>query len=195
VRLDLDGIVPGPAYRLAATIDIDAPATTVWNELIGLRLSSLPKSFLLTSLRHLPAVLARREHPLSRQETFLDETPIPVLFVDEPTQIVLGGPSQPWKFFGGPTPPVLNLEELREWHDTGWITVAMSFDLGGHPESGATTLSTETRIGIPDAQTARAFDPYWWAIKGGSALIRREVLAAVKSRAERRAPICATEKR
>lgn len=182
--MNIDDVLPDPAYRISASQVIHAPASVVWDHLISLQLSSLPWSFVLTALRHLPAVLVRRERPVSGRDTFLDETPIPVLFSDEPRQIISGGLSQPWKLFGGEAPPVLSLDEFRDWIGSGWIKVAMSFDLVEDARTATTTLSTETRIGIVDPSTARAFSPYWWLIKGGSALIRREVISRVKRRAE-----------
>jgi hypothetical protein len=35
-----------------------------------------------------------------------------------------------------------------------------------------------------DAAAARAFRPYWWAIRAGSGLIRRDMLHAVRRHAE-----------
>jgi hypothetical protein len=50
--------------------------------------------------------------------------------------------------------------------------IATSFEL----EAGdGTRLSTETRVQPTDGAAARAFRPYWWAIRGGSGLICRDV--------------------
>lgn len=58
----------------------------------------------LTWLRHAPAKLAgRKEQPLAHR-TFLDETPIPVLFSEPPHVVISAGLSQAWRLFGGTTP-------------------------------------------------------------------------------------------
>jgi len=57
-----------------------------------------------------------------------------------------------------------------------------SFELDGLGD--CTRLSTETRVQPTDSAAARAFRPYWWAIRAGSGLIRRDVLHAVRQRAE-----------
>jgi hypothetical protein len=46
-------------------------------------------------------------------------------------------------------------------------------------------LSTETRVGAMDGASRARFALYWALIRGGSGLIRRDVLSAVARRAER----------
>jgi hypothetical protein len=48
-----------------------------------------------------------------------------------------------------------------------------------------TELCTETRVVATDADSRRRFGRYWRVIRPGSALIRRNWLAAAKRRAER----------
>ena len=182
--MDLDDVLPRPAYRIDAVRLIRAPASVVWHELVTVTLADLPFTFGLTALRHLPAVVTRRERPVGRHETFLAETPIPVLYQDEPRQLISAGLSQSWRLFGGPVAPLLDLEQFIQWHEPGWAKVAMVFSLQFRPETGKTALATQTRVGFADPATARAFGPYWWAVKGGSALIRREVIRRVQIRAE-----------
>lgn len=182
--MNLDALLPDPAYRIAASRVIDTPPAVVWRELVTLPMSALPGGFLLTLLRHGPDVLVGNERRVSGRDTFLAATPIPVLVCHEPRQLVSAGISQAWKVIGGNRAPVLDAAEFRAWATPGWIKVTMSFDLVEVPGRRGTLLSTETRIGVLDAGTARRFAPYWWMIRAGSVLIRREVLAAVKRRAE-----------
>ena len=182
--IDLDRLLPEPAHVIAASIDIDAPPSRVWHELMTVTLASLPVTSALTALRHLPARLIRRTGPLRGQDTFLEETPIPVVVANPPLQVISGGLTQPWRLLGGPPAPPLDLPQLHHWDKPGWVMVLMSFTLTPQRGTAITTLSTETRIGINDRLTARRFAPYWWLIRGGSAMIRREVLKQVKRRAE-----------
>ena len=64
-----------------------------------------------------------------------------------------------------------------------FVLIATSFELEALGDT--TRLSTETRVQPIDATAARAFRPYWWAIRGRSGLIRRDVLHAVRRHAER----------
>ncbi len=53
------------------------------------------------------------------------------------------------------------------------------------PEEAGTRLSTETRVTATDARSRVQFALYWLAIRGGSGLIRRDMLRAIASRSER----------
>ena len=64
-----------------------------------------------------------------------------------------------------------------------FVLIATSFELEALGDG--TRLSTETRVQPTDIAAARAFRPYWWAIRAGSGLIRRDMLHAVRRRAER----------
>jgi hypothetical protein len=183
--MNLDTLLPDPAYRIAASLRIDAPPAEVWKQLLTLPMSALPVGFALTVVRHLPDVLASNEKRVTGRTTFLDATPIPVMFTNEPHQVVSAGISQAWKLVGGNGAPSLDMAQFQRWVTPGWIKVVMSFELRGLDENRSTELSTETRIGVTDQGTTRAFAPYWRVIKPSSALIRREVLAKVKRRAER----------
>ena len=182
--MDLDDVLPLPRWRIAASRLIDASPDTVWAALIDLPMRSIPAGFGLTLLRHLPAVLARRERRVRADDTFLNATPIPVVFADRPAAVISAGASQAWKFGGGSTPPLVSGEHFAGWASPGWLKVAMGFRL--EAVGAGTLLSTETRITATDARTARAFAPYWWAIRAGSVLIRREVIRAVARTVERR---------
>lgn len=176
----LDDILPDHRYRIAASIVIPAPQERIWEELLALPLRALPMSLALTRIRHLPAVLTGKEPAATSDTTFLDSTPIPVVVNDPPERIILVGLSQPWKLQGGAEPPYLNAVDLARWSSPGWIKVAMEFRLV--PQRDGILLSTETRIAATDEATGRAFAPYWMAIRGSSARMRREVLRKTAER-------------
>jgi hypothetical protein len=54
------------------------------------------------------------------------------------------------------------------------------------PTRQGTFLSTETRVVATDARTRRAFAVYWFLIRPGSGVIRRELLRVVARRSESR---------
>ena len=116
------------------------------------------------------------------RSTFLDVTPIPVLFSERPGVVISAGLSQAWRLLGGVTPPQLDAAALRAWSQPGWIKVGMEFRLQSIPLG--TLLRTETRVLATDPRTRRAFAAYWLFIRAGSGAIRREVLRVVGHRAE-----------
>ena len=130
----------------------------------------------------LPARLAGSKHEPLAGRTFLDVTPIPVLFSERPRVVISAGLSQAWRLLGGVTPPHLDAAALRAWSQPGWIKVGMEFRLQSTPLG--TLLSTETRVQATDPRTRRAFAAYWLLIRAGSGAIRREVLRIVAHHAE-----------
>ena len=66
---------------------------------------------------------------------------------------------------------------------SGTAKAAWNFEVGVRAD-GATELRTETRVLCADVATRRRFRAYWMLIRPFSGLIRREMLAAVRSAAE-----------
>jgi hypothetical protein len=114
------------------------------------------------------------------------------LRVDPPWTLVAGAAGQPWRLRGGETADVVDLAGFSAFARPGFVLIATSFELEAAGEG--TRLSTETRVQPTDAAAARAFRPYWWAIRAGSGLIRRDMLHAVRRRAERDAASAAIVK-
>jgi hypothetical protein len=180
--MTLDELVSHPQYRMTHCRTVSAPPAAVWDELCRVTMSALPMGYALEGARLLPARLAGRKHRPLAGRTFLDVTPIPVLFSERPQVVISAGLSQAWRLLGGLTPPLLDAAALRAWSDPGWIKVAMEFRL--EPTPAGTLLSTETRILATDPRSRRSFAAYWFLIRASSAAIRREVLRVVARRAE-----------
>jgi hypothetical protein len=180
--MNLDDVIPNPHYRMCHSRIVGAPPTVVWEELHRVPMSALPLGRALEGVRLLPAQLAGRKHPPLAGRTFLDVTPIPVLFSQRPQVVISAGLSQAWRLLGGSTPPHVDAAALRAWSQPGWIKVGMEFRL--EAILGGTLLRTETRVLATDPRTRRAFAAYWLFIRAGSGAIRREVLRIVARRAE-----------
>jgi hypothetical protein len=182
LELNLDNVVPNPQFRIYHSRLIAAPLADIWDELNTVPMSALPLGLVLESLRLLPETLTGQKHPSLARRTFLDITPIPVLFSEPPHVVISAGLSQAWRLLGGSTPPVLDAAGLRDWIGTGWLKVGMEFRLESTPKGNL--LSTETRIHAIDSETLRAFTAYWFVIRPFSDAIRWEVLRVVAQRAE-----------
>jgi hypothetical protein len=180
--MNLDDVLPNPHYRISAARVVNAPPTLVWDELNRVSMSDLPLGRALEGVRLLPARLFGRKRGTLGGRTFLDVTPIPVLFSERPHIVISAGLSQAWRLLGGATPPYLDVAALRAWSQPGWIKVGMEFRLEATPQG--TRLSTETRVLATDPRTQRVFASYWFLIRASSAAIRREVLRVVAGRAE-----------
>jgi hypothetical protein len=73
-------------------------------------------------------------------------------------------------------------DEFRTLTALGFAVAAMNFRIDADA-SGGSLLTTDTRVFATDPSTRRRFARYWSLIYPGSALIRREWLAAVEKRA------------
>jgi hypothetical protein len=96
-------------------------------------------------------------------------------------EVVLGTLGRFWRARGElcPTSPA----RFREPAPPGTAKAAWNFTVGRRSD-GATEFRTETRVSCADAATRRRFRAYWMLIRPFSGLIRREMLAAVRSAAE-----------
>jgi hypothetical protein len=180
--MNLDDVIPNPHHRMCHSRSVGAPPTVVWDELYRVTMSALPLGHALEGVRLLPARLSGRKRPSLAGRTFLDVTPIPVLFSERPQVMIAAGLSQAWRLLGGVTPPHLDAAALGAWSQPGWIKVGMEFRL--EPMPVGTLLRTETRVLATDPRTRRAFAAYWFFFRAGSGAIRREVLRVVAHRAE-----------
>ncbi len=195
----LDDVLPAYRHRERHTLQIAASPGAVWSALQALSAGDLRLTRVLTGIRALPARLSgdRTEgSALPADRTFIEafiERGYRELLVDPPSALVAGTAGQPWRLRGGENADVADLDDFRAFARPGFVLIATSFELEAFGEG--TRLSTETRVQPTDAAAARVFRRYWWAIRAGSGLIRRDVLHAVRRRAERdpTPPVVATE--
>jgi hypothetical protein len=189
MRAVLDDVLPVYRHRERHATQIAAAPEAVWTALHGVSNDELRLTRVLMSARALPALLPGGRMPGAGApadsgfiEAFL-ERGFRELRLDPPRTLVAGAATQSWRLRGGETADVVDLDGFRAFARPGFILIATSFELEALGDG--TRLSTETRVQPTDAAAARAFRPYWWAIRGGSGLIRRDVLHAVRRRAER----------
>lgn len=100
-----------------------------------------------------------------------------------PEELVIGLEGRFWSPSGGVcTPPPDAF--LSSTPATGMARAAWNFRV---TRTGPVTceLSTETRVLCAGPEVKRRFLPYWWLVRPGSGLIRREMLRAIRNQAER----------
>ena len=104
-----------------------------------------------------------------------------VRLADEPLAVLLGGVLSPWRARGGHR-PVASAEQLRAFAEPGWVRVATAFT--ATPQGDGCRVRTETRIAATDDAARRRFGRYWRLIGPFSSITRREMLSAIRRRAE-----------
>jgi hypothetical protein len=176
----LDDVLPHYDQREYHESHIDAPPQVAWDALQGLRVGDLPLTMVLTRLRGGPAAWFGRIEGLDLRA--LDSVAPRELIADAPHELVLGDiacytasrPERPEITRG-------DLDAFLAFDEPGWSKVAMNFRFTA--DGDGTLLSTETRVQATDAATGRAFRRYWLLVRAGSGLIRRDILAAVRTAA------------
>ena len=185
----LDDVLPVYQHRERHAISIAASPGEVWKALLAVTVGELRLSRTLMALRTLPARLSGTSNVLmsAPQQPFITaflNGGFRKLRDERPRLLIAGAAGQPWRLRGGERSDVHNLQGFRTFARPGFVLMATSFEL--QVENGGTCLSTETRVQPTDPRAGRAFRPYWWVIRAGSGLIRRDVLQAVRRRAENR---------
>jgi hypothetical protein len=183
----LEELVPEYDFGEAHSVRLAAPPESALRavELVGL--GEMPLVRLLFAVRSVPAYVAgKRGLPSDAMEPLygqmLDFGFVPI--AEEPGQeLVFGGIGQMFEVSGGLRPDFRDATEFVAFREPGYAKVAMNFSVG--LVDAGTELCTETRVVATDADSRRRFGRYWRVIRPGSALIRRNWLAAAERRAER----------
>jgi hypothetical protein len=195
----LDDVLPVYRHRERHATQIAAAPDVVWRALHAVSNGDLRLTRVLMSIRAFPGRLRGARRPpggLPADRGFIEaflERGYRELLVDPPSTLVAGAAGQPWRLRGGDTTDVVDLDGFRAFARPRFVLIATSFELEALGDG--TRLSTETRVQPTDADAARAFQPYWWAIRAGSGLIRRDMLRAVRRRCEheKTSPTVATQ--
>jgi hypothetical protein len=166
---------PARVYACLLTADLDRWGTT--RVLYALRalptLTTAPRE----TWRRVRAELRPRrvtlDDLLARGFTLLGERP--------GEELLLGTVGAFWRARGElrPTSPAQFLAPAP----SGTAKAAWNFAVSRRSDGG-TELRTEIRVACADAAARRRFRVYWLLIRPGAGLIRREMLAAVRSAAE-----------
>jgi hypothetical protein len=181
----LEAALPDFGWREYHETTIAAPPERVRDALLSLEISDLRLTAFLVAIRTLPTLLTGRRPLGAGAGTLLEELGSAgfVVLRDSESELVLGVVGRFWGLRATPL-RLAGVQAFEEFAEPGYARAVWNFRF--EPLENGTRLSTETRIQATDAAARRAFGRYWRIIQPGSGLIRREMLAAVRRRAERR---------
>ncbi|EFC81279.1 hypothetical protein [Parafrankia sp. EUN1f] len=172
-----------PVYHFSERHSRVLPANPdhVWDALSGLTLDQLVVARPLVALRHLGSRGIATSRPL------FTDGPITMVAVQAPEYALGAAVARPWQRSPSRI-AISSVEEFIAFEDVGWVKYLTDFHV--RPCPAGTVLSTETRGYSTDRATRHRFAFYWAAIRTGSGLIRRDILATVDriSRREQNAP-------
>jgi hypothetical protein len=175
--MTIDDVVPAWDWRSAHATRVAAPperAAAAVREVSG---RDLPLTGALMRIRTLGRRSSSRERPAIEGMARLGLATL----ADDRDGIVVGGVLSPWRLRGGHR-RVASAEEVRAFAEPGWVRVAAAFTVIA--EGAGCRVATETRIAATDDTARRRFGHYWRLIGPFSSITRREMLAAIRRRAE-----------
>jgi hypothetical protein len=185
----LDEVTPTYHFREAHAIDVRASGPAALGAVRSLRPEDARLLTALLSFRNLPARLTGRRPPAwSSESSLLDQLlarGFVVVAAEPDREIVVGVVGRFWTldaWASDAAPLVGSGEEFLAFDAPGYAKASANFRV--QPSGALTRLTTETRIQATDSASRRKFALYWALIRPGSALIRRDLLRAVRRRAE-----------
>ncbi|MFI9450758.1 hypothetical protein [Amycolatopsis sp. NPDC052450] len=177
----LDVFAPHPAFVLAETSRLEAPAAAVYRAIGELRSEDVSSPWVRTLVhaRGLPEALREHGHFPDLGETMLGER---CAFLGErPGQeIVLGAAGRFWTAI--PEWYEVTAESFRDFAHPHSGTIVVGFSLAPLEETGC-RLTIETRITVTDPAVRHAITLYWQAIRPIARLTTRAMLGTIAARA------------
>jgi hypothetical protein len=171
----IDTLLPTWDVHEVHGTDVAASPERTWQALEQVTVGELPLTRVLVRLRGLGRLAGAGDRRLLDALSFL------VPLDEGPGERVVGMIGRPWKP-NGQLVSLAGAEEFAVFDRPGWVRVATDFRVAPAP-CGA-RIETETRIAATDAGARRRFACYWRLVGLGSALIRRDMLRAIRRRAE-----------
>ncbi|MCK9897806.1 hypothetical protein [Frankia sp. AgB32] len=155
---------------------LSADPDRVWDVLTSLALDQLTITKPLMALRHLGHGNAVDSRPL------FTDGPVSIVSLQAPDYALGAAIARPWQRAPNRV-EVSSVDDFAAYDEPGWVKYLTDFHL--RVDTAGTVLSTETRGYSTDQITRRRFALYWAAIRAGSSLIRRDILATVDRLSQR----------
>jgi len=180
----LDRVMPMYEVNERHETNVAAPAATTFATVCELDFTGSPLVRALFRVRRMMLEGHDAEASTARISLpELQEMGWRVLAENPGREIVLGAVTQPWvanpRFHGVPT------DDFVAFAEPGYVKIAWT--LAVDPIGAETSLfRTETRVMTTDDEAHRRFRRYWVTFAPGIRLVRRALLRAVRTEAERR---------
>lgn len=182
MRALIDELMPRYDVVERHEINIAAPAGVVYRCAREVDLGRLPISMALLTLRMIPHLMTGTVRP-SRRMTLDQMIAAGFVMLAEraPHEFVLGVVGRFWLPASGIVR--VSAPQFRGYAAPGHARAVLAFRVDS--TNGECRLRTETRVDCVDSAARRRFRLYWVVVGPFSALIRREMLRAIRHDAER----------
>lgn len=183
----LDQWMPEYEFRDVDSVAVHAPPEKIFRALSGITEQDMPLAQLLGQLRYLPGQLAGQVAAQAAPNApFLDSV-LKMGFIklaQEPDELVLGAIGKFHDPINQALVRVRDADEFRRFLHADYQKLAVSFRIAGDETTRAHTLTLEHRTHPMSEHARKQFARYWLAIKPGGRIVSRDLLQAIKRRAE-----------
>lgn len=185
----LDRVMPEYEFRGVESVVIHATPEQIFQAFREVRGSDMPLAQMLGQLRYLPEYFTKHGTASADQiESFADNLmhlgfcPL----AEEPNrQLIVGAIAKFHDFTDQQFIPVHDPEEFRRFLHADYQKLAISLRVTDDNPAVGCTLTLEHRTHAMSEHARKQFAHYWIAIKPGGGFVTRELLVAVKHRAEK----------
>jgi hypothetical protein len=188
-RTLLDTVIPDTRFADTIEVEVDAPAEAIFRALHEVTLQDMPIAGFFGSLRYLPGKLLGRgpSAPSASQSFFegLRQQGTVVLAEDPGCELVVGSIGKYHQVVDQEPLLLTERDQFFEFQDPEYQRLAMSIRVEPSETPGCNLLLLEHRTQPLSPDSARRFAHYWLVIKPMGAFVSRQLLLAIKRRAER----------
>ena len=196
----LDQIMPEYEFRGIETVDVHASPEQVFRAFRELKASDMPLAELLGQIRYLPARLDQNKRTEPAQAESFSDAMLKMGFVslgEEPNlQILIGAIGKFHELADQQFVHVHDAEEFQRFLHEDYQRLAISVRISDENSGHGCKSTLEHRTHAMSEHACKQFARYWLAIKPGGGFVTRQLLDAVKRRAEKIAkPVKSVESR
>lgn len=185
----LDEVMPRYQFREVHQIWVPAAPAVAYAVVKAVTPREIRLFAPLMAVRAAPSRLAGHGPELQPSAPLLEQFAhqgFPVLDERPPAELVIGGVGRFWRLTGdGALETVRTRRDFVIFDHPGYAKAALNFTV--EVEEAGSRIVTETRVLGTDTDATRRFRRYWFAIRLGSAAIRKSWLKAIRQRIEREA--------
>jgi len=184
----LDRVMPEYEFRGVDSIRIHASPEQIFEALSEVRGNDMPLAQVLGQARYLPAQFAKHGQAQSAPDEPFSNLILKMGFIglgEEPNrQVVIGAIAKFHDLRDQQFVHVRDAEEFRCFLHADYQKLAISLRVIGDDPAAGCTLVLEHRTHAMSERARKQFSRYWLAIKPGGSFMSRQLLGAVKRRAE-----------
>lgn len=184
----LDRVMPEYEFRGIESILVHATPEQILTAFDQIKGSDMPLAELLGQIRSLPERFAKAKPAQPPQEEPFSETMRKMGFVElgqEPNrEMVVGAIAKFHELADQQFVPVRDADEFRRFLHEDYQKLAISVRVTGQDPVQGCTLTLEHRTHALSEHARKQFARYWIAIKPGGGFVTKQMLAAVKAKAE-----------